>query len=71
MSDMKDKFDIEKDRVKGKFNEAVGEVTDDEAQELKGKLQQKKADLREDFEEAKDKVSEKINDILDRDDKKK
>lgn len=71
MSDIKDKFDIEKDRVKGKFNEAVGEATDDEAQELKGKLQQKKADLREDFEEAKDKVSEKINDILDRDDKKK
>lgn len=69
MSDMKDKFDIEKDRVKGKFNEAVGEATDDEAQELKGKLQQKKADLREDFEEAKHKVSEKINDILDRDDK--
>lgn len=69
MSNMKDKFDIEKDRVKGKFNEAVGEATDDEAQELKGKLQQKKADLREDFEEAKDKVSEKINYILDRDDK--
>ena len=35
MSDMKDKFDIEKDRVKGKFNEAVGEAKDDEAQELK------------------------------------
>ena len=40
-----------------------------ETRELKGKLQQKKAELKEDFEEAKDKVSDKINDILDRDDK--
>jgi uncharacterized protein YjbJ (UPF0337 family) len=70
MSDIKDKFDIEKDRVKGKFNEAMGKATDDEAQELKGKLQQKKADIKEDIEEAKEKVTRKINDLLDKDDEK-
>lgn len=70
MSDIKDKFDIEKDRVKGKFNEAMGKATDDEAQELKGKLQQKKADIKEDIEEAKEKVTRKINDLLDKDDVK-
>lgn len=70
MSDIKDKFDIEKDRVKGKFNEAMGKATDDEAQELKGKLQQKKADVKEDIEEAKEKVTRKINDLLDKDDVK-
>lgn len=70
MSDIKDKFDIERDRVKGKFNEAMGKATDDEAQELKGKLQQKKADIKEDIEEAKEKVTRKINDLLDKDDEK-
>lgn len=70
MSDIKDKFDVEKDRVKGKFNEAMGKATDDEAQELKGKLQQKKADIKEDIEEAKEKVTRKINDLLDKDDVK-
>lgn len=70
MSDIKDKFDVEKDRVKGKFNEAMGKATDDEAQELKGKLQQKKADIKEDIEEAKEKATRKINDLLDKDDVK-
>lgn len=70
MSDIKDKFDIEKDRVKGKFNEAMGKATDDEAQELKGKLQQKKADIKEDIEEAKETLTRKINDLLDKDDVK-
>lgn len=32
MPDMKDRFDIEKDRLKGKYNEAVGEATDDDTQ---------------------------------------
>lgn len=58
------------DKAKGKFNETVGEITDDESQELKGKLQQKKAEAEEDFEEAKDSVADKINDVFDDDDKK-
>ena len=36
-----------KDKIKGKVNEAVGKMTDDEKQELKGKAQQKAGEVKE------------------------
>ncbi len=68
MSDMKDKLQNTKDKVVGKVNETWGDITDDESQELKGKMQQRKAEAREDLEDAKDNVAKKVNDNLDRHD---
>ncbi len=68
MSDMKDKLKNTKDKVVGKVNETWGDITDDESQELKGKMQQRKAEAREDLEDAKDNVAKKVNDNLDRHD---
>ncbi len=66
MSDMKDKLKNTKDKVVGKVNETWGDITDDESQELKGKMQQRKAEAREDLEDAKDNVAKKVNDGLDK-----
>ncbi len=68
MKDFKDKLDNNLDKAKGKANETIGEITDDKSQELKGKFQQKKAEVEEAFEDMKDKVSDKIKDVIDGDD---
>ncbi|MBC8059581.1 MAG: CsbD family protein [Clostridiaceae bacterium] len=65
MTDLKDKFENVKDKVIGKTKEAVGKSTGSQELELKGKLQSKKADLKETFEGAKENIAEKINDKLD------
>lgn len=71
MSDLKDKFENAKDKVKGEVNEAVGKITDNEEQELKGKMQSKKADLNKKVDDTKDNVVENINDAIDEHDRKK
>ena len=47
MSDLKDKFENAKDKFIGKTKEALGKSTGSERTELEGKLQSKKADLKE------------------------
>lgn len=38
---------VNEDKIKGKFNEIKGKITDDESEELKGKIQQKVGDAKE------------------------
>lgn len=45
------------DKVKGKTNEIVGDMTGDDKQQIKGELQQKKGDFKQ-----------KVGKILERDD---
>ena len=53
---------MDKDQVKGKVNETAGKATGDDSQELKGKVQQKAEDL-------KDNVAGEINKLFDKKDK--
>jgi len=53
MSDLKDKFENTKDKVIGKTKEAVGKSTGSQETELKGKLQSRNADLKENINDSK------------------
>lgn len=50
-----------KDKIKGKFNEVVGKVTDDKSKELKGKAQQKTGEAKEKGKDIADNVAEDFN----------
>jgi len=65
MSNIKDKFESVKDKVIGKTNQSVGKATGSEETELKGRIQSQKAELREKFGDAKEKVAKKINNKFD------
>lgn len=71
MSDLRDKFENARDKFIGEVTEAVGKVTGNEEQELKGKIQSKMADLDKDFDDSKDNLVEKINDMWDKKDEEK
>lgn len=66
MSDLKNKFENAKDKVVGKAKEGLGKATGNQVTELKGKLQYKKADLKENVNNIKEKIVENINDKLDK-----
>jgi len=66
MTDLKDKFHNAKDKIIGKTKEGVGKATGSEETELKGKLQYKKADIKEKLDDTKEKIAKKINDIVDK-----
>jgi len=72
MKDLKDKLKGAKDKIEGKVNETAGKITGNEQLELKGKLQNKKADIinridpEQSVEKVKEKIAGKINDILDK-----
>ena len=65
MTDSKNRIENTKDKLIGKTKEAVGKATGSQETELKGKLQSKKADQKEKFDDSKEKIAEKINDTLD------
>jgi len=71
MSDMKNKFDSEKDKVIGITKENVGKATGSEETELKGKIQSQKGDLKEQLYNFKEKIAKKINDAINEKDKNK
>lgn len=71
MADLKDKAENLKDKVKGETNEAVGKITGNEEQELKGKIQSKKADMNKKIDDTKDDVVDNVNDAIDEHDRKK
>ena len=50
-----------KDKIKGKFNEVVGKVTDDKSKELKGKAQQKAGEAKEKGKDIADNVAKDVN----------
>ena len=58
-------LDSKTDQVKGKVKEGVGEATGNEDMKLKGKLQDAAGKAKDTFEDAKEKVAEKANDLLD------
>lgn len=60
-----------KDKIKGKFNEVVGKVTDDKSKELKGKAQQKAGEAKEKGKEITDDVARDINKRIDENEDKK
>ena len=60
-----------KDKIKGKVNEVVGKLTDDEKQELKGKAQQKVGEAKEKGKEMTDDVADKVNKKVDEHDRKR
>jgi len=76
MSDMKKKIDHAKNKIGGEFKEVAGKITGNEQLELKGKIQSSKADLKQNLsvenkiEDIKDHIAGKINDKIDKQEKK-
>lgn len=68
MTSSKEKIKNAKDKVVGEAKEVIGKVTDNDELELKGKIQSSKADLKKKAGKLKERVAEKINDIVDEDD---
>lgn len=77
MDELKNKLTNMKDKVVGQGKEKLGKVLDDNELELKGKLQEVKADIMENVEDGledfKDGVAGKLNKLFDKvkDDKNK
>ena len=77
MNTKKDTFNNAKDKFTGEVKEAAGKITGNQQLELKGKIQsskadfQKKTNLKENVEAAKEGIAGKINDMLDKKDAKK
>jgi len=63
MAELKSKIKNTKDKVVGKAKEAFGKATGSEEMELKGKIQSKKADVKETLDDTKEKIAKKINDM--------
>jgi len=61
MSNLKNKVENAKDKVIGKTKEGAGRATGNQETELKGKLQYEKGDLKEKFDNTKEKVNNKLN----------
>ncbi|MBU3114842.1 CsbD family protein [Clostridium lacusfryxellense] len=62
MSDIRNKFDSEKDKFMGRAKETVGKATGNEETELNGNIQLQKGNIKEKFGNIKEKISKKIND---------
>ena len=58
-------FKNEKDKAMGKVKESLGRVLEDNELEFEGKMQTIKGNIGSKFEEIKEDVLEKTNDILD------
>lgn len=56
---------VDKDVLKGKATEVKGKVTDDESEELKGKIQQEFGKLKDKAKDAADDIAKKVNDAID------
>ena len=63
MADLGSKIENTKDKVVGEAKEDFGKVTGNEETELKGKIQSKKADVKETLDDTKEKIAKKINDM--------
>ena len=76
MNDFNNKLDNAKDKIEGTINETAGKITGNQQLELKGKLQNKKADLekitdiKHEVNKAKENIAGKINDMMDKKNKK-
>ncbi len=54
------------DDLKGRAKEAAGDLTDNEDLEREGKVDQGKAEVKENVGNVTDKVGDKVNDVLNR-----
>ncbi|HEY5557358.1 CsbD family protein [Acetobacterium sp.] len=63
MAELKSKIKNTKDKIAGKAKVAFGKATGNEETELKGKIQSKKADVKETLDDTKEKIAKKINDM--------
>lgn len=61
---LQDRIENKAQDVTGRGKEAVGAATDDHELKAEGKADQTKAGLKDKVEDVKDKVSEKIDDVL-------
>jgi len=61
---MNNGFDNKVEDLKGRAKEAAGAATDDDSLKAEGERDQAKAGLKDKVENVKDKVQEKIDDIL-------
>ena len=59
MANKREKMERAKDKFSGKVKETTGKITGNEQLELKGKIQSKRADIKED-------IAGKINDGIDK-----
>jgi uncharacterized protein YjbJ (UPF0337 family) len=72
MANKREKMERAKDKFSGKVKETTGKITGNEQLELKGKIQSKRADLKEDLdvnekiEDIKEDIAGKINDGIDK-----
>jgi uncharacterized protein YjbJ (UPF0337 family) len=64
MSDLKKDLKNTKDKLEGEALDNLGQATDDEEMELKGKLKKKVVEAKEKVSDKKDDVLDKINDKL-------
>jgi uncharacterized protein YjbJ (UPF0337 family) len=77
MSSLKKNLDHAKNKLAGEVKEAAGKITGNEQLELKGKLQSAKADIKknwdvgEKIENIKESIAGKINDNIDKKNKKR
>lgn len=79
MNNFKNKFNNNKEKVVGEVKENIGKVTGNETLELKGKIQSTKADINKKLnkdsienkiDDIKENVAEKINNLVDNNNKK-
>lgn len=61
---MDDRLENKADELKGRAKEAAGAITDDNQLKAEGEADQRKADLKDKVNAVKDKVQQKIDDIL-------
>ena len=65
MSDLKNNVKNTKDQVVGRAKEALGDATNNEELELKGKIQSTTGDAKKNAAEMKEKAAKKLNDFFD------
>jgi uncharacterized protein YjbJ (UPF0337 family) len=65
MNDLKNNVKNTKDQVIGRVKEKLGDVTNNEELELKGKIQSTTADAKKKADEMHDRALKKLNDFFD------
>jgi uncharacterized protein YjbJ (UPF0337 family) len=65
MNDLKNNVKNTKDQVVGRVKEKIGDITNNEELELKGKIQSTTADAKKNVAEIREKTAKKLNDFFD------
>ena len=65
MNDLKNNVKNTKDQVIGRVKEKLGDITNNEELELKGKIQSTTAEVKKNAAEMREKTAKKLNDFFD------